>query len=287
MTQSSATFETLRSQLRFRGQLIARTGLRIGAGRDTDVAGHDLPVMRDVSGRPFIPGSSFKGVLRASLESLLRGLGDDATMQRRFACNVINPAERCVSDAEYSAWYRELTADRATLAQRVVERSCLICQTFGSTRLAAHVAVRDLAVETSSWFGQFEVRQGVALDRDTETAYPAALYSFETVPPGTRFNLEVVGDNLRDWQKGLLWLGLQPFVRGEGSIGGARSRGLGAVELQAGDWSVWDAEPGNADSIIAFLIEGAQTVQTAQSDAWRDALLRQLQDTPLQGVRDA
>src|SRR5919202_2417657 len=239
MAQAVAAFDTLRSRLRFRGQLVARTGLRIGAGRDTDVAGHDLPVMRDASGRPFIPGASFKGVLRSSLEALVRGLSDDPEFQQRhLACMVLISSQRCITDTEIRRW-RDSEADRARLAQGVIENSCLICQTFGSTWLASHVAIRDLLVSPALWFGQFEVRQGVSLDRDTETAREGLLYSFETVPPGTRFDLEIEADNLVDWQKGLLWLGLQPFIRGEISIGGARSRGLGMVELLEGDWSGW------------------------------------------------
>lgn len=276
MTQSVVTFDTLRSRLRFRGQLIARTGLRIGVGRDSDVAGHDLPVIRDASGRPFIPGSSFKGVLRATLEALLRGLVDDPVAQRRLACMVLVRDKRCISDRDYKAWLGH--GDCAALARHVAEESCLICQTFGSTRLASHIAVRDLAVEPSSWFGQFEARQGVALDRDTETAHPGALYSFETVPPGTRFNLEIEGDNLLDWQKGLLWLGLQPFVRGEGRIGGAVSRGLGLVELFQGDWSAWDVDPGHPESVISFLASGLQPVASAGMAAWQEALRDHLRE---------
>src|SRR5689334_20300868 len=99
MTESALGFKTLQSRLHFHGALVARTGLRIGAGRDTDVAGHDLPVMRDPNGRPFIPGSSFKGVLRAQIESLLRSLSDDAEYQRqKLACYVLERNQRCIPD---------------------------------------------------------------------------------------------------------------------------------------------------------------------------------------------
>lgn len=278
MTMSASTFDILQGRLRFRGQLVARTGLRIGAGRDTDVAGHDLPVMRDAAGRPFIPGSSFKGVLRSSLEALLRGLSDNADHQRRrLACMVLTQSERCITDTQIRAW-READTNRADLARNVIDGSCLICQTFGSTWLQSHVAVRDLAVSPALWFGQFEVRQGVSLDRDTETAREGQLYSFETVPVGTRFDLEIEADNLVDWQKGLLWLGLQPFIRAEMSIGGARSRGLGMVELIEGDWSVWDATPGNPECVIAFLSDGLAALDLSATSGWQRALREKLEE---------
>jgi CRISPR-associated RAMP protein (TIGR02581 family) len=161
------------------------------------------------------------------------------------------------------------------LAQRVATHSCMACQTFGSTWLASHIAIRDLLVQPALWFGQFEIRQGVSLERDTETAGQGLLYSFETVPPGTRFTLELEADNLLDWQKGLLWLGLQPLLRGEVSMGGARSRGLGQVELVGAAWSIWEQGEDRLDSLRKLLAEeqGVAEVPTETTDRWRDAFL--------------
>jgi CRISPR-associated RAMP protein (TIGR02581 family) len=277
MTETILGFETLRSRLRFRGDLVARTGLRIGVGRDTDVAGHDLPVIRDPSGRPFIPGASFKGVLRASIESLLRGLNDKPDVQRRqLACYVLEHDQRCIPDETIKRWREIYDQDR--LAREVLANSCLVCQTFGSTWLASHVAIRDLTVAPALWFGQFEVRQGVSLDRDTETAREGLLYNFETVPPGTRFALQIEADNLRAWQKGLLLLGLQPFLRGEISLGGARSRGLGRVELLGSQWHGWDLGESRAASVMAFLRDDLQPVDEPARAAWQQALMARLEE---------
>ena len=278
-TLSVTAFDTLQSRLRFRGVLVARTGLRIGVGRDTDVAGRDLPVMRDASGRPFIPGASFKGALRAQLEAALRGLRDGEREQRKLACYVMEHRLRCIPEALIKSW-REASATRSSndLSQLVLQNSCLICQTFGSPWLASHVAVRDLAVDPALWFGQFEVRQGVSLDRDTETAREGLLYNFETVPAGTRFVLEIEADNLQPWQQGLLLLGLAPFVRGEASLGGARSRGLGQVELIDPVWSSWELGPARASSVLSLLQTGPQPAPEALQVGWRDALLAKLEE---------
>ena len=280
MTETILGFETLQSRMRFTGELVARTGLRIGAGRDTDVAGHDLPVMRDGSGRPFIPGASFKGVLRAQVEALLRGLATDSEYQRtKLACYVLESKNRCIPDAEIKQWRTELAKNEQTrqriepeIATRVLAGSCMACQTFGSTYLAAHVAVRDLTVVPALWFGQFEVRQGVSIDRDTETAAHQLLYSFETVPPGTRFELEIEADNLLDWQKGLLLLGLQPFLHGAISLGGARSRGLGRVELLNGAWHGWDRADGAVASIMALFNAPLQLINNDKQKQCQEAL---------------
>lgn len=283
---SVTAFDTLQSRLRFSGVLTARTGLRIGIGRDNDVAGRDLPVMRDASGRPFIPGASFKGALRAQLEAALRGLASDAEYQRtRLACFVLEREGRCIPDDTIKNWRKELARDAKTrpmieqeVARRVLRDSCLICQTLGSTWLASHVAIRDLTVDPALWFGQFEVRQGVSLDRDTETAREGLLYNFETVPAGTRFLLEIEADNLLPWQQGLLLLGLAPFVRGEASLGGARSRGLGQVILTDAVWSSWELGPSRAASVIGLLRDGPQPVTEEIEKGWRAALLAKLEE---------
>jgi CRISPR-associated RAMP protein (TIGR02581 family) len=277
-TPEQLTFETLHSRIRLRGQLVALTGLRIGAGRDTDVTGNDLPVMRDASGRPFIPGSSLKGVLRAYLEAVLRGLHDDPQVQRqRLACMVLQNEQRCIPSEQMQQWRDDLLPDQPqVLAQRVAQHSCMACQTFGSTWLASHIAIRDLLVLPALWFGQFEIRQGVSLDRDTDTAGQGLLYSFETVPPGTRFALEIDADNLLDWQKGLFWLGVQPLLRGDLSLGGARSRGLGQVELVGDAWSVWERDPDDRLGSLRALLAEEQFVRELpddQTDRWREAFL--------------
>lgn len=52
------------------GQIYLRSGLHIGAGKDTvEIGGMDQPVIKDpLTGAPFIPGSSIKGKMRSLLE---------------------------------------------------------------------------------------------------------------------------------------------------------------------------------------------------------------------------
>jgi len=59
----------LYKKLVFKGKLTLRTGLRVGASKETTEIGNvDLPVVRRVdTGEPYIPGSSIKGKLRSLL----------------------------------------------------------------------------------------------------------------------------------------------------------------------------------------------------------------------------
>src|SRR5690242_9628632 len=51
------------------GDLYCETGLHIGAGKGSlEIGGADNPVVKDAFGRPYIPGSSLRGRIRALLE---------------------------------------------------------------------------------------------------------------------------------------------------------------------------------------------------------------------------
>ena len=219
MANDFKMFDSFDNRVSLVGTLTALTALRVGAGRATGVTGTDLPVVRNAFGSPYIPGSSFKGALRASVEALVRSVN----ASRLTACNPLNPDDWCVTKPE------GLTEEE--FHKRVDERTCLVCHVFGSPWLASKVSIRDLPVE-GLWIDQYEVRNGVGIDRDTGTAAEGLLYDFEVVPAGTTFSCKIVVENADDWELGLLMMALRPFELGEAALGGARSRGLGAVELK-------------------------------------------------------
>lgn len=59
----------LSRKILIKGTLECKTGLRIGDSKDSiEIGGIDLPVIKDISGRPYIAGSSLKGKMRSLLE---------------------------------------------------------------------------------------------------------------------------------------------------------------------------------------------------------------------------
>lgn len=52
------------------GRITAKSPLRIGAGRETELISSDLPIIKNSNGVPIIPGSSLKGFVRGNLERL-------------------------------------------------------------------------------------------------------------------------------------------------------------------------------------------------------------------------
>jgi CRISPR/Cas system CSM-associated protein Csm3 (group 7 of RAMP superfamily) len=91
-----------------------------------------------------------------------------------------------------------------------------------------------------SAIGQYQERNGVAIDRDTETVSGTKLYDFQVVPADTPFQFQAVMENATNWELGLLMVGLSQFEQGQIPLGGGRSRGLGMVELTIDQMRWWD-----------------------------------------------
>src|SRR3974377_375206 len=68
---TAATELKLIGKLILEGELHCETGLHIGAGKGSlEIGGADTPVVKYAFGRPYVPGSSLRGKLRALLEQM-------------------------------------------------------------------------------------------------------------------------------------------------------------------------------------------------------------------------
>lgn len=243
-------FDTFRNRLELTGTLTTVTALKIGAGRSTDPTDSDVPVMKDAWGKPLIPGSSFKGALRSRLESFLRGI------DTRFAHD---PSELSsshwmnqVKDLKTAAAQIHNPRDRdIQLTHDLVELTDKASLLFGSPWLASKLQIRDLTVQPDNWFGQYQERDGVTIDRDTETAADGRKYDFQVVPSGTIFDFKAVGENLEEADLGLLMLGLTQFEEEMIPLGGARSRGLGVVRLDLTEM-IW-VNPSDRNELLEYM----------------------------------
>ncbi|MEL6605610.1 MAG: CRISPR-associated RAMP protein Csx7 [Cyanobacteria bacterium J06614_10] len=226
-------FDVFKNRLELTGTLTAVTALRVSEGRSVDVNGSDLPVMKDALGQPLIPGSSFKGALRSRLESFLRAIdlslavSPDVLVSREISQEVTRLKQQYENDAELTVQLKNIT-DAASLV-------------FGSPWQASKFQVRDLTVVNTTWFDQYQERNGVSIDRDTETAADGRLYDFQVVPAGVKFHFRAVVENAEDWELGLISIGMHQFETEQIPIGGAVSRGLGVVKLEDLTWKWFNA----------------------------------------------
>ena len=234
-------FDKFQSRLILKGEVETLTAIRIGAGRSTSPISSDLPVVRDSANRPYIPGSSFKGVLRSYVESILRSIVND----KHVVCNPTNNDEQCITSKgmdDLREERRQQNWNDQHFNREILNKTCWICQLFGSLWYASKLQIRDLHVKPELWFEQFQQRDGVAIDRDTETSANKQLYDYEVVPAGVLFNFKAIVDNATDWQLGMLYLGLSAFENGELTIGGGSSRGLGVIQLSLNSKNYIDSQ---------------------------------------------
>lgn len=274
-------FEKFKNRLEINGTLTTVTPLRVSEGRSTEPIGSDLPVMKDALKFPFIPGSSFKGALRSRLESFLRGiLGDNP----HLVANPANEDEWSITTSQMKdikeyiqQQYTDDHYDRA-LTSEILQQTDLISYLFGSPWLASKFQVRDLTVVPDYWFGQFEERDGVVIDRDTETAAEGKLYDFQIVPAGIPFSFQAVVENAEEWELGLLMIGLHQFETEQIPLGGARSRGLGIVRLEIEKMNWFDYD--NPHDLLEYLKKLMHNDKTAYENAedFKDRWVNQLME---------
>ncbi|MGV0026852.1 type III CRISPR-associated RAMP protein Csx7 [Phormidesmis priestleyi] len=265
-------FDTFKNRLEITGTIITITALRISAGRSMEPIGSDLPVIKDSLGQPFIPGSSFKGALRSRLESFLRGINptlasDPADLTSPSKTNEVKNLKGLYAK------------DDERLTSKLLEITDEASKLFGSPWIASKFQVRDLTVIEDTWFEQYQERDGVAIDRDTETAADGKLYDFQVVPAGTAFEFRAVVENAEEWELGLLMIGLHQFETAQIPLGGGRSRGLGVVQLEIAEMNWIDVE-NNPASLLKYLQKLVMHDKTAYENAsdYKDHWVKKLVD---------
>ncbi len=236
---SNFGFDIFRKRVKLNGTLRLVSGLHIGIGRALGPTASDLPVLKDFDKAPFIPGSSFKGVLRSNIENWLRAFGEC------LACDPTDDDSKCInstSKREIISYFSE-DSDR-----HLLEQGCWACRLFGSPWVASKVHILDMKVK-GHWRNEWlMVRDGVVIDRESGTAAPKGKYDFEAVPAGMEFQLEIIIENPEPYEMGLLAFGIDLFNQGFALLGGNTSRGLGRATI-----NIEEIDELTADDLLAEL----------------------------------
>lgn len=287
-------FDVFKNRLEITGKLKTVTALRVSKGRSTEPIGSDLPVIKDAFGKPMVPGSSFKGALRSRLESFLRGINPDLAANPAIEAEWSITNERLNGEdgikqeieeelQQYPEKERNFKRDEL-LTDKIINETDLASLLFGSPWIASKFQVRDLTVVPEFWFGQYQERDGVAIDRDTETAADGKLYDFQVVPAGTIFDFKAVVENAEEWELGLLMIGLHQFETEQIPLGGGVSRGLGVVKLDISKMNWFDYPPEQPELLLEYLKKQVMGDETAYEDAsefkdnWVQKLIEYLQN---------
>jgi len=208
-----------------KGTLINETPLRVGVGKEPPLGSAvDTAVLRvrfaDGTHKPFIPGSSLKGVLRSLVEAIAKAQGEP----------IHNP------------WDIPKVEEEARKGN-----FCVICGLFGSTRLASHVRVYDAyPTEEAPTF----TKTGIGLNRDFRGVQPHILYTEEFVAPGVRWRFRMDIINVRvfpepqDKRGNLLRQVIDLLSNGLVQVGARKTVGYGLVRLERAKYEVYEVKEG-------------------------------------------
>jgi CRISPR-associated RAMP protein (TIGR02581 family) len=276
----------LRNRYLFEGTLEMQTALHIGGGKIT-LSSSDSPVVLTPEQKPFIPGSSFKGALRSAVEKIVPGLPgfstcalielDDREIEERHALNeTICPTKRQREIAQLRRNPPKGKTAKDVLDEAIADL-CDTCLLFGSPFTAARMNVSDLYMPDEEWSGMVQIRDGVAIDRDTEKARDGLKYDFEVVPTSAKFKLEILLENATKRDLQLLCVGLSEYVHGFGVIGGKRSRGLGVAQLESLQVSALE--------LFEEGVEGSEVNQEKRRERMRDFLVSKTFSSQVDGQK--
>ena len=213
----------------FTGTLALKTGLHIGSGWAIG-SPTDNPVIRTPDGRPFIPGSSFKGAFRSTVEKLAPavGLKSCALMEGQGCVGAQGSEQR-----KFNERRRDKKWSDQELLDELDKQLCDTCKLFGSPYVASRIIFADLLPSKDDEYADkmIQIRDGVAIHRDSEKAVDKLKYDYEVVAPAQTFEVEILLEDPSDNDLSLTCLGLSEFVSGFGYIGGHRSRGLANCKI--------------------------------------------------------
>lgn len=168
----------------------------------------------------YLPGSSLKGAIRAHCERIVRTLGGERPREGNvWACD---PLERNSPCQDLGDRHQGNTA-------AIYKASCTICQIFGSHEIGSHLRITD-AYPVDSEKVKREERNGVAIDR-VYGSVAVGPFNFEVITAG-EFTTTITVKNFTTAQLALIALAIRDFDEQRVSIGFAKSRGLGQVNMK-------------------------------------------------------
>jgi CRISPR-associated protein Csm3 len=213
------------------GEMLCETGLHVGAGKGSlEIGGADNPVVKDAHGRPYVPGSTIRGRIRALLEQST-GMAVPAELvfiSKRKGQEVrIHQSDR--PDDEICVLFGRSPGRMEKVGGGDIE---------SGNATPSRLSVFDAPLVPDSITAQMretlddeltEVKSENAIDRITSQANPRTL---ERVPAGARFKIRMVVDLLCAEDSVLPGLVLQGLrLLEDDALGGGGSRGSGRVSF--------------------------------------------------------
>ncbi|NHV97926.1 MAG: CRISPR-associated RAMP protein [Thaumarchaeota archaeon] len=227
------------------GELVNEAPLRIGAEATVDLALIRIRHQGEV--KPYIPGSSLKGVFRTNA-GLLLSIKDSKIKP----CDGL-ARSTCVDRDDLGVFIEKMLREgRAEEAMKsFFEKACLLCKVFGAPYYAGRVSFSDAYPIQPYTIG---TRTGISIDRKTGSVYKGALYTVEYIELGAVFSFKLYARNLPNYVLGMLAATIRRINEGEAKIGGFKSRGFGKVRIEK--LKIMNRDSGSKELKLPSLEEG-------------------------------
>lgn len=217
----------LLKKIEITGRIICKTGLHIGGSNTSmSIGGIDNSVIRNpLDGKPYIPGSSLKGKLRAllqistgSIEKLKKPSGDVIYSVTKSGpdADLFGNATGDKSDKEDNAESENSNKKINQKPSRLIVRDCYL--------------IKDKELLEKTEIPYTEGKTEVVIDRITSAANPRQI---ERVPAGAEFGLNMILNIWNDDDEPSLMSNLfKSFeLLSDDYLGGNGSRGYGQVSI--------------------------------------------------------
>lgn len=221
-------FDVFSNRWEITGKITLVTPLRIGGGQNAGAYSlSQSPVLlsydaQTQTAQPYVPGSSLKGVLRSTMERIIRTLNENKS---------------CIAVGDRRAVHNVLCG----------KSDCVPCSIFGSQKSGASMRVQDAHLCDDVGFGNvlderphcatiYDSRSDpyeMQMERRGNFEVPKTILRMEeVVAANTSFNLNINIDNVDDRDVGLLLLALGEFNYKRCYLGGGVSRGHGFADIE-------------------------------------------------------
>ena len=211
-------FERLERIIDIEVKYTTQGALAISAG-DQPAEIVESPVIK-LGGKPVIPGSSLKGALRSTLESMLAAQGVEVCVP--FAA-IPRPQRKGEAQKEY---LRKIGREKPC---GDMDNLCPVCSIFGAMGGRQGLMGRALVLDATTEEGHYELieRSHVAIMRDTKSQSDGSLMTIEAVDAGAVFQGTIRLVNPEDWQIGAVVRALEGVAML--GVGGKKTAGYGSL----------------------------------------------------------
>lgn len=213
-------FEKLKEIIELKVEYTTKSALAISAG-DQPAEIMESPVIK-LGGKPVIPGSSLKGAIRSTLESILSEMGVEVCIP--FAA-IPRLQRRAQEQTQYLTKLQRL-APCASLTS-----PCPVCSIFGTVGGQAGLSGKAIVLDAKVEDGTYDLieRSHVAITRDTKAQSDGSLMSLEAVDAGATFTGVIRLVNPEPWQVGAIARGLEGVALL--GMGAKKTSGYGELKI--------------------------------------------------------